>query len=103
MQDWGRIGPNVAGIGQARQLPMTPNNGCDIAFSDAAEPMTAEGHDQRRAVRRHRIEVHPQRDHGFEQGERGGDMLHTLLDRPRPKVGMVYSLLYGNRAILVPA
>ncbi len=82
---------------------MTLHNGCDIALSDAAKPMTPECDDQRRAVRRHRIEVHAQRHHGFKQGERGSDMLHTLLDRPRPKVVLVDSLLYGNRAILVPA
>lgn len=103
MKDRGRIGPYVAHSRQARLCPASRHRGGNVALRNKTEPMRTRRDQQRRVVRRHVVEMNPQRHHPFDHRERRLNVKGALLDGPRAKAARLPSFAHYNRAILMPA
>lgn len=102
MKDQGCIQPNIAFVGEARPHA----EGCDgaghIGLGDPAHAVRSRRDQQWRVVRRHRVQVDPQRHHPLQDGGGQRDVQQAGLARPRTKAGHIPPGQHGDSAVLVP-
>jgi hypothetical protein len=75
MNDRGGIDPNVSGRCKARPRATLRDRRLDLRLRQAAEPVRSRRDQQRGIVRRHVVEMDPQRQHRLDHGEGRLDML----------------------------